>query len=66
MDWEEVTSVDDESTVVLNDIGGVLSEEQVRVFSAGNRVDTNNLSRESLVSYFAEAKEFVYTHCSQQ
>ncbi len=65
VDWDEVTSMDYDNTVFVADIEGVLSEEQARIFSVSNSIDTRNLSRQSLVNHYVAAKAFVYTHHSQ-
>ena len=52
MDWDEVTSADDDNTVVVEEIEGILTDEQFEEF---------------LVRHFAAAKAFValvYAHHS--
>ena len=62
MDWDEVTSADDDNTVVVEEIEGILTDEQFEEFYCNNRVD---LSKQFLVRHFAAAKAFValvYAH----
>ena len=64
MDWDEVTSADDDNTVVVEEIEGILTDAQFEEFYY-NRVDGSDLSKEFLVRHFAAAKAFValvYAH----
>ena len=65
MDWDEVTSADDDNTVVVEEIEGILTDEQFEEFYCNNRVDGSDFSKEFLVRHFAAAKAFValvYAH----
>ena len=62
VDWDEVASADVDNTVTLEDIEGILTDEQVEEFYRNNRVNGSDLSRQFLVRHFAAAKAFVYAH----
>lgn len=48
--------------MLVEDIEGILSDEQVEEFYLNNRVDGSDLSRQFLVMHFAAAKAFVCSH----
>ncbi len=61
--WDKVLSMSDYSAVIVANIKGVLSKEQVQIFLVSNSIDTRNLLRQLLLNH--KAKAFVYTHHSQ-
>ena len=64
IDWDEVSTANDDTTVTLHDVPNIITKEEVTEFHSNNSINGCDLSRELLLRHFESAKSFVCTHAT--
>ena len=64
IDWDEVSSANEDTTVILEDVHDMFTEQEVAEFHSSNNINGCDLSQELLLSHFESAKSLVYTQAT--